>query len=88
MTGYNAEESTCLVLFLPICKTFEVERECNFWYYVIGDIMGNRILLVEDDEMLRNSMSEVLIKQHFVVEQAKDFFEAEEKISLYSWHRE
>lgn len=44
-----------------------------------------KLLLVEDDEMLRNSMSEVLIKQHFVVEQAKDFFEAEEKISLYDY---
>lgn len=44
-----------------------------------------KLLLVEDDEMLRSSMSEVLVKQHFVVEKAKDFYEAEEKISLYEY---
>ena len=33
-----------------------------------------KLLLVEDDEMLRSSMSEVLVKQHFVVEKAKDFY--------------
>lgn len=44
-----------------------------------------KLLLVEDDEMLRSTMSEVLVKQHFVVEKAKDFYEAEEKISLYEY---
>lgn len=44
-----------------------------------------KLLLVEDDEMLRASLCEVLKKQYFIVEVAKDYFEAEEKISLYEY---
>lgn len=44
-----------------------------------------KLLLVEDDEMLRTSLCEVLKKQYFIVEVAKDYFEAEEKISLYEY---
>ena len=44
-----------------------------------------KILIVEDEPSLREMMQRVLTEEHYVVETAATYFEADDKISGYSY---
>lgn len=44
-----------------------------------------KILIVEDEEELLNTLVASLAKEHFVIETASDFYSASEKIEIYSY---
>lgn len=44
-----------------------------------------KILIIEDEKELLKTIAESLIKEHFVVEMASDFYAASEKIAIYNY---